>query len=156
MVGEIHFETTWLTHESGTKFYELVRFTNPDAKKFTLVKRWGKLAAADGGGECKIETFASQRAMEAASDKTRQSKEGRGYSIASTTQGFHGLSVSYNRAEDFNDAVSKHYSSGGALSEIMVSMGIEDLEPRIEPEDNEVVSEEPTPEPERGETWGSW
>lgn len=156
MVGEIHVESCWLAHEGGTKFYETVSLSNPDAKKFALVKRWGKMAAADGGGECKVETFATKRALDLAAGKTVTGKQGRGYNLASSNHGFHGVGVSYNRAEDFNDALSKHYSSGGAMSEILVAMAIEDLEPRPEIEENEVVSEEPTPEPERGETWGSW
>ena len=155
MVGEIHVQATYLVHAGGTKFYEVIAFSNVDAKKFTLVKRWGKLAAADGGGECKVETYSTQRKLEEAAGKIISSKQGRDYGIATSAHGFNPMGVSYNRAEDFNDALSRHYSSGGAVAEVLIGMGIEDLAPR-EWEENEVVSETPEPEPERDEDYGSW
>jgi hypothetical protein len=30
-------------HSTGTKFYEVVQLWNVDAKKFIVIKRWGKV-----------------------------------------------------------------------------------------------------------------
>lgn len=157
MVGEIHVQATYLVHAGGTKFYEVIHFYNVDAKKFTLVKRWGKLAAADGGGECKVETYPTQRKLEEAANKIISSKQGRDYGTATSAHGFNPMGVSYRSAEDFNDILSKHYSSGHVVKEVLVNMGIEELEPREWiPTDDDVVSETPEPEPERDEDYGSW
>lgn len=157
MLGEIHVGTDYLAHEGGTKFYEVIRFYNVDAKKFVLVKRWGKTSGAPGGGECKVETFTSQRQLESNADKIITSKKGRGYVSASSTHGFNALGRSYKSGEDFYAALKKHYTTHAPISEILIGMGITELESGTvsEPE-NEIISETPTPEPDRDEDYGSW
>lgn len=45
----------YLEHTGGTKFYETVRLTDPDADRSILIKRWGPINNKHGGGQCKIE-----------------------------------------------------------------------------------------------------
>ena len=155
MIGEIHVGTTYLAHETGTKFYEVICFSNVDAKKFVMVKRWGKRSGAPGGGECKVETFGTARQLESNAEKIINSKRGRGYAGAASTHGFHSLGLSYNRPEDFAAALKKHYTTGAPIHEILIGMGIEELAVS-EIEENEIVTETPEPEPDRDDNYGSW
>jgi predicted DNA-binding WGR domain protein len=158
MVGEIHVTTQMLAHAGGTKFYEVIQFANVDAKKFVLVKRWGKVAVANGGGECKVETFPTHRKLEEAANKIITSKRGRDYELATSSHGFHAMGVSYRSAEDFNSILTKHYTTGAPISEVLIGMGIADWEPTTSQgkEDDEIISETPEPEPERDADYGSW
>lgn len=157
MIGEIHVGTTYLTHEGGTKFYEVVCFSNPDAKKFVLVKRWGKMALRDGGGESKVETYATARKLDDAYQKAVDGKRARGYQVASTSHGFHALGVSYRDADEFYATLKKHYTTGTHIHEILTGMGIGELDGAGSAgEENEIVSETPEPEPERDDNYGSW
>lgn len=159
MTGEIHFESRYMVHESGTKFYETVTFINAEAKLFATVKRWGKIAAAPGGGEVLVDEASSARAATSAAEKVIESKRKRGYSLASSTHGFHALSTSYKTEEEFVAAVKKHYTSGVHQSVVLSSMGIPDggMVVNARPDDaDDIVSEEPAPEPDRDDTYGSW
>ncbi len=80
MAVEVSIESSMLVHESGTKFYEVVQLYNVAAKRFVLVRRWGKLnSSLLGGGEAKVETFADVRKCQDAASKIVREKGGRGY-----------------------------------------------------------------------------
>lgn len=79
MAVEVSIESSMLVHESGTKFYEVVQLYNVAAKRFVLVRRWGKFNGVQGGGEAKVETFADVRKCQDAASKIIREKGGRGY-----------------------------------------------------------------------------
>lgn len=156
MTGQIHTESLYLVHESGTKFYETVIFHNADAKRFALVKRWGKVLSGDGGnGEILTESFTTARQAQAAAEKIIASKRKRGYKPAASTHGFHNASGPFTTPEAVVASVGKHYSSPGSRSAVLATMLLEGEDIPVM-EENEVISEEPTPEPERDADFGSW
>lgn len=156
MTASLSHEATFLEHEGGTKFYEIVRLYNADAGKFVLVKRWGKIAQRIRGGEIKIEDYRSARAVDLAADKTAREKMSRGYSLAKTdTAGaLHNRSGSYTSEMEFGGALAAHY--GPNATRIGQAITGKVLDESVAEEENEIVVLEPEPEPDRGNTWGSW
>lgn len=160
MTGQIHTESRYLVHESGTKFYETVIFLNADEKKFAVVKRWGKIGVAGtGGGEIIVDTHSMARSAQAASEKIIEGKRKRGYNFATSTHGFHGTNVAYKDAGSFVAAVGRHYKLEGARREVLSAMYIDDKTIGDDPNAaiiDDIVSETPEPEPERDDNYGSW
>lgn len=147
---KIHIESKFLAHEGGTKFYEVVEFWNTEQSKYVVVKRWG----ANGSvGQKSIEAFSVLRKAQQHADKTISSKVSRGYEITPSSYGLHGIGASEVSVDDgaINRLVRDHYGSG---EEILEELGL--FEREIDPDEGEIVYEEPEPEPERGEEWGSW
>jgi len=150
---KIHIESKFLAHEGGTKFYELVEFWNSEQGKYVVVKRWG----ANGSvGQKSVEGFPVLRKAQQVADRTVSSKVNRGYNITSSSYGLHGLGVSELSVEngDLGRAIQNHY---GSTDEIWEALGLfEILLPADDVTEADIISEEPEPEPERGEEWGSW
>lgn len=150
-------EGTFLTHESGSKFYEVMQLHAPDAGKHLVIKRWGKTGSVSRGGEIQIITCTSARKAASQADSIIRQKEGRGYRRAPSTRGLHGYGGAIT-IENIRRNLESHYSMD-ATATIMAAFGIDELfsGARDEPA-NPIVVEvpEPAPEPERGETWGSW
>lgn len=94
-------------HSGGSKFYETVIFEDSNNGPSVLVKRFGKIAQRNGGGQYKIENY--NTATEAINEDTRIWKEKgkpKEYSgSASLPFGF-GL---------FNGGVSSDYADKGTL-----------------------------------------
>lgn len=147
----IHIEPRWLSHDSGTKFYEVIQFYNVDAKKFVVAKRWG---AVGKSGEVQIAEYPTSRRAQQEADKIIKSKLGRGYTVAQSSAGLHGLSTDSMDADSLSRALRNHYRSDQA-NLISDSLNLASVMP-VAVEDDEIVVEEPAPEPERGEEWGSW
>ncbi|TSP13981.1 WGR domain-containing protein [Cupriavidus campinensis] len=138
---------TLLTHEGGTKFYELTLLTDEYRDIGVLVRRWGKIAQKGRGGEVMIEADAIHAARKQF-DLIAKQKNARGYSGGKVAPldwrkylekvlvpaelddvaGKFGL----DSFDEFDDA---------ALAEYMVP-------------ETEVAA--PKPEPNRGADWGSW
>lgn len=152
---------TYLAHESGTKFYEVVNISCVDQNIFLSINRWGKMSAADAGGEIKITGYRSTRLATAAAESTLDGKFNRGYSRDFTVLGLHGMGQSFD-AVGLAMALNKHYGVKNA-GKIATALG---MAANIKPEDrawvdeadeiNEIVDEKPAPEPTRDASWGSW
>ena len=154
---KITTEPRYLEHEGGTKFYEVIEFWNTDAKKFVMVKRWGKMGTV---GETMIEEFNVMRACNAAAEKILKSKMGRGYSKQSSTHGFHSRSSSLTPTE-LARLLGAHYSSTHFTQKVIAHLNLDKIQGMeadmmIVDELSDIVSEEPGPEPDRGESWASW
>ena len=149
----IHIEPRYLAHEGGTKFYEVIQFHNLDEKRFVVVKRWGPMGKS---GEVKIDSYPTLRKAQQEADKIIRSKEGRGYALAKSTSGFHGLATDDLDATEMKRRLGVHYRSDHA-NIIASNLCLRDDEIVADDSDqDDVVIEEPAPEPERGEEWGSW
>lgn len=156
-MSQITTEPRYLEHEGGTKFYEVIEFWNPDDKKFVLAKRWGKIGTV---GETMIEEFNVMRACNAAAEKILKSKMGRGYAKSASSQGFHGRGRSFTSLELWN-LLETHYQSRAFTTKIIHQLGLDKIQGMtadgiIIDEINDIVTEEPGPEPDRGESWGTW
>lgn len=154
---KITTEPRYFEHEGGTKFYEVVEFWNPDDKRFVLVKRWGKIGTL---GETMCESHSSLRACNAAAEKLIKSKMGRGYQRTPSTIGLHARARSFTEVELIG-AIQSHYRSTPFLSELTAMLDVDKIrglgaDMLVVDELNEIVSEEPGPEPDRGESWGTW
>jgi predicted DNA-binding WGR domain protein len=154
---QITTEPRYLEHEGGTKFYEVIEFWNPDDKKFVMVKRWGKIGTT---GETMVEAFGTMRACNSAAEKILKSKMGRGYSKTASAQGFHGRGRSFTPTE-LVMLLGTHYQSKPFTQKVVDGLdlhkiqGIEATHMIID-ELDDIVTEEPGPEPDRGESWGTW
>jgi predicted DNA-binding WGR domain protein len=154
---QITTEPRYLEHEGGTKFYEVVELWNPDDKKFVLVKRWGKIGTT---GETMVEEFNVMRACNAAAEKILKSKMGRGYAKSSTSEGIHGRARSLS-AKELMPLLDSHYKSAPFTRKVMDYLHLNKIQGMeahmmIVDELSDIVSEEPGPEPDRGESWGTW
>lgn len=147
----IHIEPRWLSHDSGTKFYEVIQFYNLEAKKFVVVKRWGPVSKA---GEVQTVECANARKAQQEADKIIKSKLGRGYMVAQSSAGLHGMSTHSMNEEAFQKALRSHYRLDQANA-IAETLALGTVVATVADEDD-IVVEEPAPEPERGEEWGSW
>jgi predicted DNA-binding WGR domain protein len=158
----IQVDVSYLSHESGTKFYEVVTLLNHDANVGVLIKRWGKIEVAceRGGGEIKVETFSLSLALRNAESRAINDKIKRGYCkddarhIGSRLYEVSGESLS---AQSSVIAIDAHYGRhcGHVLfaARLVSSDGVT-VDESADP--NDIVCEEPPPEPERGGEWASW
>lgn len=151
---EILIEPRYLTHEGGTKFYEVIQLYSVIQKRFVLVRRWGKMALRNGGGETKIESFGDLRRCQQASDRILADKSKRGYSRATMGFGLHG--VERTSADKLRAALSQHYNDRDAVEQIVSMLGSDETASHVDSED--VIEEgfEVKPEPVRDADWGSW
>ncbi len=154
--------TTFMTHESGTKFYEVVRLHIPDIKQHLVIKRWGKIAAKVAGGEIQFQVHPNGRKAEAATDTIIRSKTNRGYSIQLASFGLHSYGGELN-SDNVRSFLMTHYGPTNARAilrefkgELGATYGGVEADGVIIDEAADIISEEPAPEPERGESWGSW
>lgn len=161
-ISVVH-ETALLMHEGGTKFYEVVTLHAADIKQHLLIKRWGKTSAMSRGGEIQIQMFGAARKAGQASDTVLRQKEKRGYAKRGIAFGLHGYGGTLTN-ENLKGLLLDHYGADNTvaiLREFMTPLG-EDKIRGLEAtsiwvdEVNDIVSEEPEPEPERGDSWGSW
>ena len=151
-------EGTLLMHEGGTKFYETMVFHAPDAGQHILVRRWGKESALTAGGEIKFVVLPNARKAQSAAHTVITQKEGRGYEKRSTFHGLHGYGGIIDRS-NLESLLRAHYGAANAkliLNEFIPELRGTQVTGAIIDEADDIVIEEPAPEPERGETWGSW
>jgi predicted DNA-binding WGR domain protein len=164
MTISIAHETIFLKHESGTKFYEVVLLHAPDIGVHLVIKRWGKTGSAvSGGGEIQLNSFTNARKAQAAASTIINQKEGRGYAKRSVAIGLHGYGGNMD-GDNAEELLESHYGTANAgriLSEFGGELGATKITGKkadfmIIDELGDIVSEEPAPEPERGDSWGSW
>lgn len=158
MSTSVVHEGTLLMHEGGTKFYETMVFHAADHGQHLLVKRWGKTSAMSGGGEIQILSHPNARKAQAAADNVIRQKEGRGYAKRGVAIGLHGYGGTID-SSNLAQLLKTHYGTDNAqaiLREFMDELRGTQITGVWVDEADSIVSEEPAPEPERGETWGSW
>lgn len=159
MTHSITTECTYMEHESGTKFYEVVLINAADLKKFLVIKRWGKLSAPSGGGETQVHEYPTHRAALAGKEKFVGEKAKRGYAADTSAHGLHSRPTLSSTA-DIQSAIKGHYTKHWPM--VLQHLGLDVIQGReitgvwMDEADDSIVSEEPEPEPERGDSWGSW
>jgi predicted DNA-binding WGR domain protein len=153
-------ETMFMLHSGGTKFYEITLINAADLKTFLVVKRWGKIEAIKGGGEVQVLDYSTPRTALQAAEKLKNDKEKRGYQIKDATHGLGG-SFAASGTADILSAIKGHYTKHWPMvlghlgldmtqgNEATMMIVEDDLDPSV-------VFEQPPPEPDRGDSWGSW
>lgn len=149
-------ELIYLTHESGTKFYEVALFSCPTTKRFVTVRRQGKMSGAAGGGEVMIGTFDSPTTARRDMNTIIASKTKRGYS---TDHFNHGLRSGIDEFEHdmIGTAMHSHYGNG-TVDAVFAKLGIFGADDRNEEDAEVAFAALPTekPEPQRSADWNSW
>lgn len=152
-ISSITTDCTYMEHEGGTKFYEVVVLHAADFGKHLVIKRWGKIDTKTGGGEILITPATSARTAMQAASKIINGKKARGYSPAITMHGLHSLGTAIDGTEAIKDAIKAHYANG--WQQILRNMDFPEYA-----QDVAAVKASPPakPEPEidRGDNWGSW
>ena len=150
--------SVFLQHEEGTKYYEVVTLWNHDSEQGVLVKRWGKQSSAFSiGGELKVQPFADERKLSADAHEVINAKLKRGYKNADSPHGLHlSINLIYGASRVIDQVVS-HYGSEESY-DIYKHLGTEKFIFGVGETDDvdDVVCEEPPPEPVRDASWGSW
>lgn len=162
-------EGTFLMHEGGTKFYEVMLLHTVEHSMHLLIKRWGKTSAIHGGGEIQIAQFPNARKAQSAADTLISQKRSRGYERqGGATIGLHGYGgeITGGSAGNIHGLLAAHYGKLNAAAivrefapELAHELRGREITGVWIDELGDVVSEgakEPAPEPERGEGWGSW
>jgi predicted DNA-binding WGR domain protein len=159
MTYQTTFEPTFLHHEGGTKFYEVIAFNNPDTGQHFIVRRWGKMKTK---GEVKIEIAKTTRGSMGLKERAIESKRQRGYSPVAVTEGLHSRARSFVDESEMKLAFVMHYGPDNA-SKVAAAFGIslsgaavdktwiDELE-TVPP----VAAKPPAPTVDRGQEWGSW
>lgn len=148
-----------LDHEGGSKFYEGIFFENSKTRECVLVFRWGKVSERDtGGGQTKVEIATPAKISDSYRKKIRE-KEGRGYFDSRRGIGF-GNQID---PEMLRIELGKHYKDEDVIEQVILALGVADIATATKEDmdhlfgkDDDVVVEEPTLEPVRGEDWASW
>lgn len=150
-MSTIKVSIAYMEHEGGTKFYEVATYSL-DSGRSVVVNRWGKMSAKRGG-EIKIESYAVKSQADAAARKKINEKGGRGYNAATGSYMPRTLNVDSARL-----SLAGHYSDTDTVDGILTRLGIDDVltEAISQPVPDEIVTDEPKPEPERGGEWASW
>lgn len=156
----IKVSTNYLEHSGDTKFYEVVKLSDQAANAHMVIKRWGKIAEKNGGGQTKVERYgmeidAANSVNEILRDKRKDKGAKGSYLDAKMTVGLHAFKDAYLQDDDVMAVVRGHYHG----KEVHESVNhFFDLDKDADADDP--IVNEPAPEPERpierGETWGSW
>lgn len=148
----IDIEKTWLEHSGGTKFYETVLFKDSSSRQAMLVKRYGAMPTAKGGGQIIVErgTIDSMRESQRKiiGEKTASRK---GYDHAHSSYGFHALRS--NGSHELQTVLTTtHYTgANGDVYRQLREYFPTDAAPVVVP-----APSAPEPEIDRGSTWGSF
>ena len=148
---EIH--STFMRHNGGTKFYEVVSLINTDTDSAVVIKRWGKVDAfRTGGGQCDCKSFVGRQQMLDFASKTACDKNSRGYVIYAGDFGLH-VQKSRIEAESLEGVLQGHYVNKEVVKYAVqaCSQGTS-----VSPTTTVSVSVSVGPEPERGSDWASW
>ena len=166
----IIFETNYMVHEGGTKFYETVLIWTQDKQDPCLIKRWGPIGKRMGHGQTKVEYHeslaAARRAqMEICGEKLKE-RPGKGrYEYAAFSYGLHDLpkmgGVGRMSKNLLCAALVNHYSEAEAgeaklRNEILWHFEIDEHGDMELPLDDDIVEEAPEEPIIRSATWGSW
>lgn len=161
MSTQIVIESALFVHESGTKFYEVLQIHATDVGQHLLVKRWGKSSAMNSqGGEIQVAMHPSARKLGGAAAQIVRQKEGRGYGRTSSGHGLHGYGGEVT-SDNLLSLLTTHYGSDHAATirtvfdKLDMIRGTKISGAWVD-ESADIVSEEPTPEPIRDASWGSW
>lgn len=150
-----------LSHSGGSKFYEVIQFHHVDAKRFVLVKRWGKNGVRqDGGGETKVEIYTDIRKCQAAAHKIVEEKKkgrpGQGqYAVIPVGFGLHSRPAEMTHGAVYS-AIKDHYSGSEVIEELRTGLKLGQLVAAETAIDDVIVEEPPAAPIERGDSWGSW
>jgi predicted DNA-binding WGR domain protein len=144
----------YLVHSGGTKYYEIVTFLNEDSKKFVEVRRWGAMVTArSGGGQTSILAHdTAAQALESCKKQLR-AKRAKGYEDKPAKFGVHQHTGSQSLGDAYR-GIGEHYADAEMVGSLRVATGSATFgdETEVEP----VQPEKRRPEPDRGESWGSW
>ena len=153
----------YLEHTGGTKFYETVSIASEsNTGANILIKRWGSISVRTGAGQLKIEEFDDRRSLLRAEktilEKKRKGKSDGAYVDKTSNHGFHTScwqkSTMLNEKE-FAEFLKNHYLDNEGTHDGVFNI-INSYEGSTEVNGNDIIVEEPQPEPDRGEQWGSW
>lgn len=143
---------TYMTHEGGTKFYEVIRLTDEKSGVSVVANRWGPNIsfASPSGGQIKIMSHGDGFSAEQDAISKIASKKKGGYSTSKTTFGLHLKSVVPPGIE--LGTLAAHF--GKATAEAI----LEKLNTGTMEDDAHVskVAPEPVKHIDRGSDWGSW
>lgn len=136
-----------MTHNGGTKFYEIAAYNRVGSNNSVIVLRWGKMSEYESGGQTKIENLARAAASAAAGAKFKE-KQKRGYETSHTN-------TCINDDEEIRLTLSSAYPPG-TVGAVMKMLGVSDEISALDEEDEFVFESEPETEVERGSDWASW
>ncbi len=143
----------YMSHESGTKFYEVVRLTNDDNGRSIVFNRWGKVNDFHhGGGQTKQESFDNGFSADQAATQKVAEKEKRGYKRDRSDFNLHRF-VTQQPDASFDARVSAHYGRA-MVGTVYKALGIDPNAAVTKSE--KVAPQPPAVEINRGEQWGAW
>jgi len=153
-------EAKYLEHDGGTKFYETVRIVG-DGGKSILIKRYGPIGKRLGGGQTKIEYYASEGAAKSAQREILNQKSaprpGKGvYKFAEAKFGFHIVGPKSLSQTGLRETTMKHYNETTdreAVSEYFDYFAMTPGVPAVDIVDTTKIEEPPIV---RDGNWGSW
>jgi hypothetical protein len=155
-MSTITVSPTLQIHSGGTKFYEIIAFTNPIARRYVEVRRWGPVAQMkSGGGQMKIIEHDSGPAMTDSAARQFNAKQKGDYQIdRSTTFGY--IASSKGGTWDSNALKKERHYTGPATREALFTKlaldATADVPIEARPARKPAVEENV----DRGEAWGSW
>lgn len=148
---------TFMTHEGGTKFYEIAAFACDATHRFVMVRRWGKMSAKNGAGQTKLETLASASALQANVASALRDLTGtkRGYNIDGLSTGIKSGTDTF--ADDMmEEALISHYQDNDTVKGVMSRLDLMSRVDRPVAEIKKTPPSPPKPEPVRSVDWASW
>jgi predicted DNA-binding WGR domain protein len=145
----------YLVHSGGTKFYEIVTFSNASEKTFVEVRRWGKIELAQSGGG-QTQVLAHPTAADALDSARKQvrAKERGDYDKKPGKFGLHVANGTQTLGAAYR-AIGEHYADPELVASVRLKTGSARDGAALEPAIDD-LPKEPMPEPDRGESWGSW
>lgn len=156
---QIH--ATFSVHDEGTKFYQVIRVITP--LKCMVINHWGKFSDSvtsldPHGGQTQTFPAVNERSAEAMAATTVKKKSARGYGgwrskstqeMKSLTE-FTAVCRKGFSTTDFH-AIESHILTGEIDLEMpAVTDQVDDDAPMLTKKGKKI------PEPERGDSWGSW
>lgn len=117
----VESDHVFMTHEGGTKFYEVVSLWSNVTNRGSVIRRWGSNGTA---GDRKLEWFESAAAMKRAATTVIASKSKRGYS-RDDLRGKRTLPKSIPEDAVFV-ALKQHYGIEGLAKSVCAAMRVSD------------------------------
>lgn len=153
MAKTITVDPVALMHSGGTKFYEILMFSDPLANKFVEVRRWGKIEAIHtGGGQVSITEHTTDWALRRSTKKQQLAKEKGGYRAEKSIHAFHS-NAGEHAPTALRIRLAQHYNDPATRASIVAKLALEDIHSALDAELTPKREEAPV---DRGEHWGSW
>ena len=148
---KIIVDATYMIHSGGTKFYEVISYSNERESRHASVRRWGKIGVA---GQSKVDYFNSRAQLSSSANEVVTGKVKHDYIKTFANFGIH-------KSKSFESSIGRltlgeHYDDLDIVDALAIGLRLNDGIAGDDALVDDYVESAPAPAPARDGNWGSW